>query len=499
MRDHSSSTAVLPKPVNRIHTFADENLPDVPPLGYTQLRLLCEWAAGIANERAHFVFTGKTLTRATSNDVDAAQVLVPTLLPGKFPDIAEVGLQVPPATEDLTGVPMLNAVDYRADAVFWSDSAVQKFIFPYVASCGGHQAGVMLSRLQQAWNFYRPDLVTVYGLMHVTHPDLDTALELDKAFCVVFALPGDANTLYALSLSDFLDPEQPWNAPGGDLPELLGHRADDVPYTRGAMDTLPDPVYPEYMDLRAMTEYAASLGTESRYFIFRTSGAGLDDMAYAELPPLEPGDVVIPASTPTMPAGRPQVKTVWFQPPGEEPENVGDGDAVFWSTGAIEQFLFPYYASKLGFAAPEDLATMRTAWDPDYIPPVDITDGLVYIEAGDVEPAGNTVAAPAKADAATPDGEANLDEEDPVVYGLVHLPKSAWVTEDEVSLNKMLRSGLPEKHVAKLQKEDDHRAHGKPSPWFLPRHEVGVLHRASYGHRMLTLHDFMILHRKRFH
>lgn len=493
MRNHSSSTAVLPEPASRVRSLVSATGPEVPPLPYSRLRLLCEWAAGIADQEAHFVFAGDTLMREGSNDVASTVVLVPTFLPGKFPDVAEVGLQVPPGTADLDSVPMLNAVDYRADAVFWSDSAVQKFVFPYVASCGGHEASVMLGRLQQAWNTYAPDLVTVYGLMHVTNPDLNTALELDRAFCVVYALPGNPDMLYALPLSDFLDPEQPWNTRevDGGLSGILNHGSRDMPYARGAMDTLSEPVYPDYVSLRAMTDYAASLSTGSRYFVFKTSGAGFDDKAYAELPPLEPGDVVIPAGTPTVPAGRPQLQTVWFQPQGEEPEDIGDGDAVFWSTGAIEQFLFPYYASKLGFAAPEDLVIMRTTWDPEYTPPDNLTDEVGSITAAGVEPAGNTVAA----DAAAPDDEdgTDLDGEDTVVYGLVHLPKSAWVTEDSVPVQEMLRTGLPEKHMMMLRKADRADAK-KPSPRFSLRHEVGVLHRASYGHRMLALNDFVTLH-----
>jgi hypothetical protein len=37
-------------------------------------------------------------------------------------------------------------------------------------------------------------------------------------------------------------------------------------------------------------------------------------------------------------------------------------DAAYWSTGAIEQFLLPYYASIDGFAGLEDLQALRKSW-----------------------------------------------------------------------------------------------------------------------------------------
>jgi hypothetical protein len=84
------------------------------------------------------------------------------------------------------------------------------------------------------------------------------------------------------------------------------------------------------------------------------------------------------------------------------------------------------------------------------------------------------------------------------VYGLVHLPKSAWVTEESMTVEEQLRQELPEYVADKLRKADEKQSRKNQARRFSMLHEVGVLHRGSYGHALITLYDFKALYPGRF-
>lgn len=476
MRNHFSPTGLLKRLATPFQTEPAEPI-TVPALSYTQVRLLAECTAGIDNTAAHFIFAGQGLTRTQSNVAPATAVLVPARQKGRFSRLAQVGLQrVPPIAQGGVEVELetLNAVDYFADALFWSDSAVKKFLFPYVASCGGSDAGNALQRLQQAWNGF-PGTVQVYALMHVTPFQFNTPLDLGSALWVVFA---DADgMLGAQPLDEFL-PETSLEDRGHLIPPGSADAAD-VPYDRGSM--VVPPQYPDYVTLRAMAEYAASLASQPYYFVFRAGSNTFDFPVSAELPTdLQPGDFVIPVQTPTVPAGRPELGALWFQPEEQYPMDLGHaGDAMFWSTGAIEQFMFPYYASKLGFAAPEDLALMRHVWDPTYVPP--------SAEALGEGPQPSPEAA----------GAETFLTGDTEVHALVHLPRSDWVTGDQAfaDLQAAALAKLFPEELDVLQRARATRNISR----FSAHAEVGVVHRARSGEvNVLPLADFMVLYPERF-
>lgn len=475
MRDQSSSTGLLERPATSPQTQPAEGI-TVPALTYTQVRLLAECAAGTDNTAAHFVFAGTALTRTRSNVAPATAVLVPARHNGRYSRLYQIGLQraapLELAGEQLEGV-ALNAVDYSADAIFWSDSAVRKFLIPYVASCGASDAASVLQRLQQAWNGY-PGTVPVYALMHVTPYQFDTPLTLGNALWVVFA--DEDGMLGAQPLDEFL-PETSL-ADGGRSFAVGGAEAVDVPYGRGSMEVPPQ--YPDYVTLRAMAEYAASLSSQPYYFVFRAGNDTFDEPISAELPTdLQRGDFVIPVQTPTVPRDRPELGAVWFQP--QEQDKAMDislsGDAMFWSTGAIEQFMFPYYASKLGFAAPEDLSAVRQAWNPAYVPPS--ADALGEGQEYELEEA-------ARETSLTGDTE---------VYALVHLPRSDWVSGDQAEAEAEALARLSGDERDALQRARATRNISR----FSAQAEVGVVHRARSGEvNVLPLADFKAIFPQHF-
>jgi hypothetical protein len=472
MRDHSSSTGLLERRPTLVQTELADPI-TVPALTYTQVRMLAESAVGIDNVDAHFVFSATGLTRTHSNAAPDTQVLVPSKQKGRYPRLVQVGLQRLPPIElgpiELEG-PTLNAVEYFADAVFWSDSAVKKFLVPYVASCGGCDAGILLQKLDQAWSA-SPGAKKVYALMHVAPTQFNTPLDLGNALWVVFA---DADGVLGAQPLDEFVPEPP---SGGEskLPQV----PVSVPYRRGSMAVQPQ--YPDYITLRAMAEYAASLASQPYYFVFRAGKKAFDKPISAELPTdLQPGDFVVPVQTPTVPADRPELGALWFQPEGREAKDIGRmGDAMFWSTGAIEQFMYPYYASKLGFAAPENLVTMRQAWDPAYVPPT--PEQLAEEEGASFAMRG----------------ESAFTTNDTEVYALIHLPRSDWVTGGEAVIDAEAQAwdNLSDEEREVLRDDRAKRRHGR----FTPLHEVGVVHRARKGAvNVLALADFKALFPTRF-
>lgn len=445
MAEHPSSTGVLEQ--------ADGGQPQpstgisVPALTYQQLRLLAETAAGVKTGPAQFFFDeAGTLMRSEPGAVLADDdVLIPAQDTGRFPRngmrLEVEGTESPgPGFDPQRGV---------ADAVFWSDAAVQKFLVPYVASCFGDLAGEMVTKLQAVWNNYPTEKVTVYALVHLTSHDIGTPLDMGDTVQVVFTEQAPVATpLRALTIRDFYDTFRPTLGP------IAMAASPSVSYQRG--EPTPLRQQPDYKVLRAMAEWAASLRDGPGYFVFPAGARGFLPPVYP-LKDVQPGDVVVPAYTPSVPQNRPYLGGVWFQP-----ENVDlvtnlavEGDALFWSTGSIEQFLFPYYASKGGLEALPDLEEIHRVWT----------------EPQSVE-----------------------------VYGLIHLPSSEWA---EITIeNQAWQPGnLPQdlsKDTGAVTEGADAR-HGKVVRRVEPRRQIGVVHADFKGRTRVTRVDHFIAryHRQR--
>jgi hypothetical protein len=470
MRDHSNLTTVLDGDAQA--GVGTTELRQVPPLDYVQLRLLAECAACLQRD-ADFAFTPEGTLEITDRAQDDA-VLVPTHDRSKYPRNV-VRLQVKPPHPDGSAEELRLEPGF-ADAVFWSDSAVHKFVFPYVTSIAGYRAGQVLADLQAAWNHYPTDRVTVYALAHVVRHPEGTPLRVENRIQVVYAErqpDGTQGTSLALaSLEDFLNaypPAQPSAGPdGGESAIGAGHGPGAatrcrVGYRRGVESSRRQ--HPDYATLRALAEYACSLAGEPRYFLFKAGENGFRERTTPDLPALEAGDIVIPAYTPAVPAHRPRLHGVWCDSEDGGTANVAAGsDAMFWSDGAVEQFMFPYYASKgglhLGLGELQDMAR-------------------IWRHPSKPWRAGEEAGGPERADAyGAGDGLEGGAEDVGTAYALIHLSSSVYIQATSAGADES-----PAWHE---------RAEPSATTAYLsPRRDVGVLSSSGGEARVLRAGAFM--------
>lgn len=331
---------------------------NVSPLVYSQLRMLAEAALGLPDGgEATFVFDPAGTAASPSTNILGPEI-VPDGAPRpeqgvlvtvsnadtRFPDPGSVLVQV----EGAAG-PGLNAVEYHADALFWSDAAVQKFVLPYYTSCMGYEASTRLADLQQAWSGSHEG-VDVVALMHVTGAPVGQGGQGGQPAPMepmwVVYLRRDDDTVQAAPLSVF-NRRHPGTLPS--LPRPAGQ-----PYAAPAPGT--GRPYPGYTALRSMAEWAASLDTEPMYFTYDPEKRQFGKPAARV--DAGGGAIVVPVFNPFVSVSRVKPSRVVFA----GTDLAADCDAVFWSTGAIEQFLLPYYASIDGFAGLEDLQALRDSW-----------------------------------------------------------------------------------------------------------------------------------------
>ncbi len=137
------------------------------------------------------------------------------------------------------------AVDLGAyDAVFWSEAAVEKFVFPYYASKSMWDAARVLSSLSQWWYGFVPGSDTPHDIEQVVDPDqIPFALaHLPSSDYVSISRDGRAvgddlhlmfrdqeGTVHARPLSDLL-------TAGGERPATGRGRADRARRSRAARD-----------------------------------------------------------------------------------------------------------------------------------------------------------------------------------------------------------------------------------------------------------------------
>jgi hypothetical protein len=402
MQDNSSSTAVLDmaEPAAAQAT----QVTSVPALHYTQLRLLAECAVANNREVDFYFKDGEALYEGQPTGESAdADVVTYSSESGRHPRN-----QVTLEAEYEGRMLRLDLEMGMDDALFWADAAVQKFIFPYLASCGGDSGAAVLQNLQDAWNDYPTEQVSVYALVQQSWLSPSGPLDLDLAIQVVHVahpvpqtVPPTEPTLQMTTLRAF---RQKYT------PVLQEREAIKAPYSRGISGV---PQRPNYTALRAMADWACSLRGQPEYFVFRAGGKGFENPLPTKLPTdLAPGDFVVPALTPAVPANRPDLTKVLLHSEGSTapPRDLvaEKADALFWSTGSIEQFLFPYYASKTGFAGMSKLVDMIYAWTGDMPvlsqnPEVNALVDSLLRESAPPEPTGDQVA------------------------GLIHLHTSEWV------------------------------------------------------------------------
>lgn len=378
-----------------------------PPLLYRQVRMLAEAALGVPNgESAVFWFQPDNADGPVLQQPGATpspdSVLVPAYNLTTVGPLSGVTMRV--GTEPGINVLTDLGAGVRADAAFWSDASVQKFVFPYYASCMGYDASRRLDRLQRVWNGSFTDR-QVYALLHVTGSvpvqNGGTPQPVEPIWVVYFDEPSGSSR--AVPLASFPDP----------LPEL-----PEQPLPQAEAYVQPDPAVlqgaaPTYGALRSLAEWSASMDTSFTYFAYdpRTNTFG-----NTQAGPGNGDAIVVPVYNPNVPANRPTDIAVELSLPDGTRGSVYDmmsyqkdgaanyPDAFCWSTGSIEQFLLPYYASVDGFGGLPDLLSIQNAWTQNY----QGTGG--WFTGG----ASGSLLGPQTGQ----------------VLGLVHIPRSIWVTDE---------------------------------------------------------------------
>jgi hypothetical protein len=374
---------------------------------YHHLRLMAEWSSSLRERRVGFAVREGALWLDEADPRAGEPALrVPAATPGRSGAVRSLALRVHGADAPLELAP------YGVDALVWSEAAVEKFLVPYYASCAGPRAGRFLTALFDAWNGDHGTVRPV-ALAHLSHAGGDAPLGLANTLGVVYLREGEGDRPAALEMLPLAlfrarhpEPWHPTTPPARETVEL-GARA------------LPDGArLPTYPELRGIAEWAASLRGRTAYLEFDASPPGAEAAregrtARVPAPGTEPTDrIVFPVHTPLEVPHRPKPVSVTLE--GEDGGSVDlfrdpHCDALFTSTGAIEQLLVPYYASVRGVLGMRELRQVYLAW------------------AG-VEPEA--------AGARTDGGLQPL--------ALVHLPHSDWTTGEETTV---LEAGSPLDHV----------------------------------------------------
>jgi hypothetical protein len=327
-----------------------------PVVDYHHLRLLAEWASSVRDREVAFEIRDGALRRVgPETSLLAPALRVPARTPGRSGDVRALILAVDGAAEPI------ELKGYDADALFWSESAVEKFLVPYYASCAGPRAAQVLAELFDAWNGDHGG-VRVVALAHLAHTGGDAPLTLGDTLGVVYRDEGEG-TLAMLPLGAFAraHPERwtPAAEPRQGLVEL------------GRRILGEDAWLPAYPDLRGLAEWASSLRGRTGYLAYDPAPPGaetLEEGRCSRVP--DPGalparQIVIPIHTPAEAPDRPRPAELLLYPRHGQPVDLLHDphcDALFISTGAIEQFLFPYYASVRGAKSLGELRQMLDAW-----------------------------------------------------------------------------------------------------------------------------------------
>lgn len=188
-------------------------------LNYQELRKMVECAASYRDQEVYIVVAdGEWRVETMMPIVKEGTAVIRCKSPGKpgAPEpleLAQIGLYEKKPV-DLLKL-KVNGKEERADAVFWTAAAVEKFVVPYYASVYGDQAPKKLTDLIGILGTVRPDDDAVPPALlsrrdstpfAVAHMPKSEYVQVDGGM-VVLAADGDGN-VSALSVSDYLKPAE---------------------------------------------------------------------------------------------------------------------------------------------------------------------------------------------------------------------------------------------------------------------------------------------------
>jgi len=377
---------------------------------YRDFRMVAEWASAIRGNSLHFTY-GDGTGRMSVELAEHGLVLTP---PNALrPVVTQVELTVPGAKEPLP----LDGHD--CSALFWSESAVEKFLFPRFASAAADDASRFLGRLSDAWYGYPGRVVQVCALAYrygVNAPLSELSLE---SSVLLVCLERSSGRLTKMGLNEF-EKTYPVGA-------ARGTSLADSPL-------LPEPTrltgWPAERLDSILAREAAELvsGLRGHYVWFTLEGGTLTPwIAETEVPGIPPtGTVVAHGVAVAVRPDRPAPSNVVARlesgdenpivpPPGYPYDSMQVPDAMFWTDGAVEKLLLPYYASVKGRRSPFFIATLMEKWDG-------------WLCATETGPERVAAALEHYFPATAADG---VDEDPPIsdVYAITHLPRSEYVSD----------------------------------------------------------------------
>jgi hypothetical protein len=194
---------------------------DTVHLDSIQLRLIAESASGSRGFPVTFVALPDGTVeerKMRPKDVPPGSVVIPAhtkdMVPDK-PPLTVATIQAQGTTEPIDLLELPNGLG-RADAVFWSESAVEKFLIPYYASVYGNQATQAVGDLLEAFHGDRgdgakrgeatPPEVQTYAIAHIPKSEyvlVGGESDIGRDVAVIYREP-EAPVLTALMLRDFL-------------------------------------------------------------------------------------------------------------------------------------------------------------------------------------------------------------------------------------------------------------------------------------------------------
>lgn len=407
-------------------TYSNTALPEAVNTsrpGYSAMRMVAEWASGVRGEQLYFGFDG---SHATLTDVPESNALPVFTQPfARRPEVRRVFFTV--TTSD--GATHTLTLDGReTSALIWGESAVEKFLFPYFASVAGSQAAPLFQKLAHAWYDYPGNEVQVCAVAYECGPAAPFGprkLSLEGMVALVCLVGGK---LEKVPLDEFAG-----RFPGqGAGPEPL------EPPVSGYRKEAGWPVTPNVESIVARDAAEFVSGLRGHTVRFREEEGVLEPWIPEEArnralpnPWIETGMDRVRADRPAPSqvvllvrgsGGEHEVPVLAPAAPEGDPTMVPD--SIFWSDGAVEKLMVPYYGSVKGLSAPFFTTMLLGKWC-----------GLVRRDSplgpcAVLEIIRNFLDATPADGAVTATTEDEPTDENP--YAVTHLPRSEYIpTVDE--------------------------------------------------------------------
>jgi hypothetical protein len=407
--------------------------------------MAAEWASAVRDRRLNFAYDAGSGHMVLDNSGTGPTLPVFTRSFTSRPLVKEVEFSVPQeyAASGMSP-PTLRVPGDRVSALFWSESAVEKFLVPFYASVAADDAPRFLDRLFDAWYGYPADVVQVCAIACLLgrQPPADgTPLSLARTVGLVCLEGG--STLTLLTLDEFTERYSTGLPRGGErVPREPGPA--QVRHGWGITESM------ESVVARDVAEFAS--GMRGHFVAFSTEEATLVPVVSPDTSPPEIRGALFGALARPVRPDRPVPSHVVLHVAGTDGSPIvhtvvpGQGelapefvpDSLFWTDGAVETLLLPYYASVKGSGSWFFEECLMGKWDGRIVPPSstcteDVRSAMLH-----------------RFDYVT--GRAVEDPDPSTVYATMHLPRSEYA---ELASRTMV---LWEK------REKKGRTHGKPEP-----------------------------------